>query len=173
MTSRERNLAITFGLLIFTILNLIFLPKLKQWGNNLTVAKQSLENQQMAADSWLSQADLWHGREQWLLQNQPQFTDSTSPATLVDALQKLAEQHQVTIEQQDLTEYPTSGDFAATAVTLRMSGSLDAMIRWLYAVQQPQEFIVCSQFRCENTDNSSTNMRWNITLARLYRTPSS
>lgn len=173
MTSRERNLAILFGLLIFFVLNLIFLPKLKQWGASLEIEKQKLEGQQLAADSWLSQADFWESRAQWLNQHQPTFTDNVSPATLVDALRSLAEQHGVTIEHQDLTEFPTSGDFSATGVTLRMSGSLESMIRWLYAVQQPEQFIVCSHFRCENADNSPSQMRWTLTLARIYRlTPS-
>lgn len=169
MTARERNLSVIFGMLIFFILNLIFLPKLKQWGSALEIEKQKLEGQQLAADSWLSQADFWETRAQWLKEHQPVFTDQVSPATLVEALRTLAEQHRVTIEHQDLTEFPTSGNFSATGVTLRMSGSLESMIRWLYAVQQPEQFIVCSHFRCENVNNSASQMRWTLTLARIYR----
>jgi hypothetical protein len=172
MTVRERNLAIAFGLVIFLLLNLIALPKLKQWGDRLSRSARELDGELLATQSWIGQEGFWLARQQWLAEHQPVFSDEISPATLVEQLRAFCEKHQVTIEQQNLTEFPLTG-FHTTAANLRLSGSLDNMIRWLYAIQQPEHFIICSQFRCESTDPSSSQMRWSATLAKVYRLPNS
>ncbi len=171
MTARERNLAIAFGLLIFLIFNLIALPKLKQWGERLSSTARELDSETLTSQSWLSQEGFWQARQQWLQEHQPVFSEEISPATLVDQLRTFSEKHQVTVEQQNLTELALDG-FHTTAANLRLSGSLANMVRWLYAIQQPENFVLCSQFRCESIDPTTAQMRWSITLAKVYRQPS-
>jgi hypothetical protein len=169
LSQRERTLALLFGALIFGLLNLFLLPRLRDWGRSLTLHRAELEGQALAAESWLAQKDLWQARGQWLVQHQPVWTADLTPAALVESIRRYSSEHDVTVLEQNFVELPDTPAYSPTTLRLRLSGSFANMISWLYDLQQPDHFIVCPSFSCSAQGDDASTMTWEITLARLYR----
>ena len=169
LTKRERNLAVMVGVTIFAVANLIGVTALLRKQEELRSNLDVLRDQKREADSWLAEKDTWSQRKQWLDKTQPKLKSSgEANAEMLEALTTSATKHSITIVDQGFAE-PDSHDttYQEIAVKLKISGSLEAITRWLVEVQQPADFQAVSSFSMK-VDSDPTKIVCELTVARYY-----
>ena len=118
---------------------------------------------------WIEDRALWTKRADWLVKTQPKLDDpGQGTANLLESLQKAAQKNNLAIASQSLQEPRASAAYKEVSVQLTLTGSLEAICRWLVEIEQPELFQSVSRFslKCDGTDG--TKMRCELTVARWY-----
>jgi hypothetical protein len=142
------------------------LRKQEDFRSNLDV----LRDEQREADSWLAEKDTWRQRKEWLDKTQPVLKSSgEASAELLETLTASAARHSITIVEQGFAEPDAEHKTAyqEVAVKLKMSGSLEAITRWLVEIQQPAKFQAVPTFSMK-IDSDPTKIVCELTVDRYY-----
>jgi Tfp pilus assembly protein PilO len=111
---------------------------------------------------------LWLARKEWLDSRQPHVpTGSAAQSELLESLTKAAKDHALTIDEQGFGETKNTGDYRSVAVKLKLSGRLEDVVKWLVAVQQPEQFQAVMNFVLKSTD-TPPNVNLELEVARWY-----
>jgi len=170
LTKRERNLAIMFGATIFIAANIIGLTALFRKQGELQANLDNLRLQQLQASTWLAEKDTWQQRKQWLDTKQPVLKSAgQANAELLESIASAARQRSITIVDQGFAQPDAVKDapYQEIAVKLKISGSLEAITRWLVEIQQPSEFQAVPSLSMK-VDNDPTKIICELTVARYY-----
>jgi hypothetical protein len=167
-SKRELNLLFLFLGSIFLMANLACVSKLLRAKSDLESKLTAFRNERREANSWLAEKDTWHQRKEWLDKTQPKLqTAGEADAALLDTLQRSASRHDITIVEKGFAE-PASLPFAQEiAVNMKVSGSLESMVRWLSEIQQPGNFQAIPSLSMKS-DNDPSKVVCELTVARWY-----
>lgn len=172
LTPKEKRLLIIFVALIFVVANLIGLPALQRQQKLLTARIVELRSQQEVATTWLKEKDIWTERKAWLDANQPKITSSgDASSSFLEMLQESAKQNKIKIIDQKLLEPETHPGYQAISVRMTVNGNMEAIVKWLSAIQQPDKFQAVLKFNLKR-EGEGDNMRCDLDLARWYAPPS-
>ncbi len=172
LTPKEKRLLILFLALVFIVGNLIGLPWLSDQQKKLGRQLIDLRSQQEVATSWLGEKDLWTERKAWLDAHQPKLTSSGDASSdFLKLLQDTARQNKIKIVDQKLLEPEKHPGYEAISVRMTVNGNMEAIARWLSAIQQPDKFHAVLKFNLKR-EGEGDNMRCDLDLARWYAPPS-
>lgn len=168
LTKREQNLTIAFLLAIFLVVNIFGVPFLFRKKGELQSKLVSLRNDRRDAAGWLAEKETWRQREEWLDKNQPKLqTTGEANAALLGDLQTGARKHKITIVDQGFAEPGAQPYYQEIAVRLKISGPLEAIIRWLVELQQPANFQAIPTLSMKS-DNDPSKVVCDLTVTRWY-----
>ena len=156
LTRSERRLLGFFLLAIFLVGNLFGVSYLVRKQKELRLEMTHLRNQQLEADAWLTDKEMWNKRKQWLDEHQPQIRVLSEGSTrLLESLQSSARRLKVTIVDQGLLDTSVKGDYQEVGVRLKVSASFEAMVKWMAELQQPELFRAMTQFNLRGDKDPS------------------
>ena len=168
LTKSERRLSVILGLSVFVMLNFYGIGYLLDEHASLAQKISELEGQQRSNDLWMRERGLWLARKQWLDSRQPHVsTGAAAQSALLESLNKAAKEHALTIEEQSFGETKNTPDYRSVAVKLKLSGKLEDVVKWLVAVQQPEQFQAVTNFILKSTD-APPNVSLELEVARWY-----
>jgi hypothetical protein len=180
LNPREKRLLIGCLLTIFLVINFLAYGQFSSRRTALTSSIARLKDQSANNDVWLSEQDLWQKRGKWLQTNMPS-TDSVgrSQGQLLDELQNsaldsgLKVSNQTPLQSTTVTMPNSSSDIVATevAVSLRVRGDQDKVLRWLLSIQSPERFLAMKTFEIELDTKAKEKIpqaQCNLTLARWF-----
>ena len=168
ITKRERSLLIIFFGAIFLMFNLFGVTFLLHRQSDLQSHLTDLKNQRQEARSWLAEKDMWLQREAWLDKTQPKLQSvGESNAAMLQVLQNSARKHDITIMEQGFGDPVTQTYYKEISVKLKISGSLEAITRWLVELQQPANFQAIPAFSMKS-DSDATKIICELTVARWF-----
>lgn len=169
LSGREKILAgIVLGA-VFLVLNLVIIRAL--------VAKQALLRTELASRGrdlqtmklLLSERDLWTKRAAWLSARQPPLTnESGAGVQLLEQIRVIAREKLVTLENPAFGTNNKTKWYRSVSVNVETKGSLGALVHFLDALQQPDQFIVLesADFAIDSADKSQ--MHGTFRIARWY-----
>lgn len=170
LTKRERKLAILFGASVFFVANLVLVTALWRKQGALHESVMALRDEQLEAQSLLADKELWRQRAE-ALDKQPVLTNSPGQANaeLLEAVTASARRHSITIVDQGFAEPDAAhkADFLEIAVKLTVNGSMEAITRWLWEIQQPGKFQAVPNFSMK-LDTDPSKIICKLTVARYY-----
>jgi hypothetical protein len=141
LTKSETRLLRIFLAVALLLVNVVLLPALWRYQQRLERDAERLRADTMAVHSWLAEKSMWTARRQWLDLKQPRLSNSgEANSSLLESLQKTARTHQINIIDQSFLEGTTQPSYQEVGVKLKVSGSLEMIIRWLTEIQQPELF---------------------------------
>lgn len=168
LTKSERRLSVILVLSVFVTLNFYGLSYLLDEHAGLAQKLSELEAQQRSNELWLRERGLWLARKEWLDSKQPHVpTGAAAQSELLESLTKAAKAHALTIEEQSFGEMKNTADYRSVAVKLKLSGKLEDVVKWLVAVQQPEQFQAVTNFALKSTD-APPNVNLELEVARWY-----
>jgi hypothetical protein len=168
LTKSERRLGLILGLSVFVMLNFYGISYLLDEHASLAQKISELQGQQRSNELWLRERGLWLGRKEWLDAKQPHVpTGAAAQSELLESLTKAAKDHALTIEEQSFGETTNTADYRSVAVKLKLSGKLEDVVKWLVAVQQPEQFQAVTNFALKSTD-APPNVNLELEVARWY-----
>ena len=168
LTKSERRLSAILSLSIFVMVNFYGISYLLDEHSGLAQKISELQGQQRSDELWLRERGLWLARKQWLDSRQPHFpTGAAAQSELLESLTRAAKDHALTIEEQSFGETKSTADYRSVAVRLKLSGKLEDVVKWLVAVQQPEQFQAVTNFALKSTD-APPNVNLELEVARWY-----
>lgn len=169
LTASEKRLSIILAIALFLMVNLIVLSfSIRSWQ---TAKRQitSLQATKVEQDSWLAQKDFWMERNEWLKTHQPAPPASGVGASeLLQQIQQSAKSANVRILDQKLPDPTITPDYQEYSVQLRVSGSLEALTKWLTTLQTPEAFIAIPSFDLIS-DKEPPQVICDLTIAKWYK----
>jgi len=128
-----------------------------------------LRAEQADAQSWLASKEMWQQRKEWLNKTQPKLKSSgEASADLLESLTSSAAKHSITIVDQGFAEVDSHDTTSQQiAVRLKITGSLEAITRWLVEIQQPENFQAIPTLSVK-LDTDATKYVCELTVARYY-----
>jgi hypothetical protein len=168
LTKSERRLSVILGLAVFVMLNFYGISYLLDEHAGLAQKISELQGQQRSNELWLRERGLWLARKEWLDSRQPHVPPgAVAQSELLESLTRTAKDHALTIEEQSFGETKNTADYRSVAVKLKLSGKLENVVKWLVAVQQPEQFQAVTNFALKSTD-APPNVSLELEVARWY-----
>jgi hypothetical protein len=169
LSSRERFLGLLVAGSAFVILNLFLLSAL---GKRNTALRVDLAQRQLELGTirdTLAQRDQWAAREAAITTKQPRLSNENAAGVeLLDVVHDIAKKNQITTENEVLGGGVKNLWYRSVPVSLDVHSSWPGLISFLYALQRPDQFIVCESANIQVDPSDPTKMLAHFKIARWY-----
>lgn len=143
MSHRERILASAVALVGVVLLNIFFASFFLKHSTALRVQLASKNEVLQSTQSLIADRDLWMQRDAWIQEKQPALeNESTAGVQMLDHVRKVAKENEVLLENPSFPTAETSPFHRSIPVAVETKSSWQNLIRFLHALQQPEEFVV-------------------------------
>ncbi|HEY5892729.1 MAG TPA: hypothetical protein VIT91_05805 [Chthoniobacterales bacterium] len=168
LTSLEKKLLIALGATIFILANLFGVSALLKQRNALKLQSIQLRGAEQDAAMWLSEKEVWLKRKEWLDARQPRISQAevAQPQFFQD-LQKSARAQNLAIDEQGFGEISETAQYKAVTVRMRVSGTLENVIKWLVTIQQPELFQAITHFSLRS-EKDPPKVNLELEIAKWY-----
>jgi Tfp pilus assembly protein PilO len=169
LSSREKILAMATGGIVFVLLNLLLVSAFARRNTALRsdLAQQRLE--WVTMQQLLAEQALWASRDAALTARQPGLTNENAAGVeLLDSIRTLAKNHSVTLENPVFEGVVRSQWYRSVPVSLDTHSSWPDLIGFLYALQKPDQFIVCEAANIQVDPSDQAKMLGHFKIARWY-----
>jgi hypothetical protein len=168
LNKREQRLGLILLLALFIMANFYGLGYLFDRKDTLDLQIADLTGKKHSNEIWLKEKDLWLSRQKWIEQKQPRTASNQIPQSeLLEALVGSAKKEHVEIQEQSFGEIQSTPNYRSVAVRLKLTGSLENVIKWLVEVQQPELFQAVTSFSLKSVNEPPT-VSLELEIARWY-----
>lgn len=169
LNRNEQLLALALGGALFLVLNLFGMRWVADQMRSGRAEIAQLESDAAAARQLLKQKPFWTARQDWLLVHQPDLYDArTSRSKFVEEVQASVTTNKLQIASQQPQTDEQQGMLATTWIDLTVTGRLEAIVRWIHALQQPGKYAVVKSFTLKQADEGNT-MELHVLLGKIFR----
>ena len=156
------------GFAVFAMGNFYGLSYLLDLHASLSKELADLRSQDHTNQIWLKERNLWLNRKQWIEKTQPRIRSSQVPQSeLLQSLTSTASADHLEIQEQSFGENKSTPSYQSVSVRLKLSGSLQDVIRWLVHIQQPELFQAATSFSLKSA-NEPPSVSLELEVARWY-----
>jgi len=167
-TKVEKRLSFVLGLAIFLMGTFYLVSYLLDIESGLALKIQGLEANANTDQVWLREKQFWLDRKQWIDQKQPRVAAGAVPQSeLLQSLTTSAQSHKLTIQEQSFADAKSTANYQAVAVRLKLTGTLEDVVRWLVEIQQPEKFQAVTNFSLKSLEKPPA-VDLELEVARWY-----
>jgi len=169
LSSREKILATVVGGAVIFLLNVGLLNAFAR--RNIVLRSQLADRQVELTqiNDLLAAKGLWSARDAALTAKQPRLTNENAAGVeLLDLIRAMAKKHNVTLENEVFGGVAKSTWYRSVPLSLDTHSSWPDLIGFLYAVQRPDQFIVCESANIQVDPSDQTKMLGHFKIARWY-----
>ncbi len=173
LNRNERLLAGALGALLILFVNLAGMRWVADQMRTEGTKIRQLAGETQAARLLMKQRPYWIARREWLDAHPPEIYDARSSISKFQQEMQtgiLAQKLKIDLQQPLDTE--RSGDLAVANIDVVVSGRLEAIVRWLQAVQQPGRYMSLKNFTLNQSDDGNS-MELQVRLGKVYRAAAS
>lgn len=164
----EKRLSIILVIAIFLMGTFYLVSYLLDIESGLALKIQGLEANANSDQVWLREKQFWLDRKKWIDQKQPRAATGTVPQSeLLQSLTTSAQNHKLTIQEQSFADAKSTPNYQAVAVRLKLTGTLEDVVRWLVEVQQPEKFQAVTNFSLKSQEKPPA-VDLELEVARWY-----
>lgn len=169
LSPREKVLAMATGVVVFVLLNILLLSAFARRNAALREALAQQRIEWSAMQDLLGQQDLWASRDAALAAKQPNLiNENAGGVELLDTIRGMAKSHSVTLENPVFGDVVKSQWSRSVPVSMDTHSSWPDLIGFLYALQKPDQFIVCEAANIQVDPSDQTKMLGHFKIARWY-----
>ncbi|MFY9986914.1 MAG: hypothetical protein WAK31_19295 [Chthoniobacterales bacterium] len=164
----EKRLFIFLGLALFVMGTFYLVSYLLDIESGLALKIRGLEANANTDQVWLREKQFWLDRKKWIDQKQPKVAPGGVPQSeLLQSLTASAQNHKLTIQEQGFADAKSTANYQAVAVRLKLTGTLEDVVRWLVDVQQPDKFQAVTTFSLKSQEKPPA-VDLELEVARWY-----
>ncbi len=169
LTANEIRLVKLLGAVLILIAAAFGIVSYKRAVASLKTELAALEVRKSEADFWMDEKPLWDERRSWMLQSMPVLPpDGSAASSFLGEIQQTAQSSGLTITSQSLLEPISEQDFEKIGLRIRVTGTLEQLVRWLVLIQQPEKFQEVSTFNLKS-DKEPPAVVCELQVSRFYR----
>jgi hypothetical protein len=169
LTQREKVLAFTVGGAVVLLLNIFVLSYFFRTQSQLRVdfARKQLQLAQMQA--LMRDADKWARLDTEVVARQPKLENEARAGTaLLAQVQDSAKKNSVLIEQPAIPNPERRPESISVSVTVETKSTWEALIKFLHALQGPDQFIALESANLKVDTQDQTQMRGRFKIAKWF-----
>jgi hypothetical protein len=167
-TKGEKRLSLVLGVAILVMGTFYLVSYLLDIESDLALKIRGLEANANTDQVWLREKQFWLDRKQWIDQKQPRVAAGAVPQSeLLQSLTTSAQNHKLTIQEQSFADAKTTANYQSVAVRLKLTGTLEDVVRWLVEVQQPEKFQAVTNFSLKSQEKPPA-VDLELEVARWY-----
>lgn len=167
-TKGEKRLSLVLGVAILVMGTFYLVSYLLDIESDLALKIRGLEANANTDQVWLREKQFWLDRKQWIDQKQPRVAAGAVPQSeLLQSLTTSAQNHKLTIQEQSFSDAKSTANYQAVAVRLKLTGTLEDVVRWLVEVQQPEKFQAVTNFSLKSQEKPPA-VDLELEVARWY-----
>ena len=168
LTKSEKRLSLVLGVALFVMGTFYLVSYLLDIESALALKIRGLEANANTDQVWLREKQFWLDRKQWIDQKQPRVAAGAVPQSeLLQSLTSSAQTHKLTIQEQSFADAKSTANYQAVAVKLKLTGTLEDVVRWLVEVQQPEKFQAVTNFSLKSQEKPPA-VDLELEVARWY-----
>lgn len=172
LNRREKTLLVLVSSVVFALFNFLFFRFALDNSHRLQTALNTRTAEWKIARQLLTEADLWEARTKWLAEHQPKApSDAETNRAHVELMNQLKDAASATgVQLQDAEPLPVESteSHLAVSISVRTSSSWEALLKFLYAVQQPDSFIVVESSGLETEPKDAKQMQGRFKISRWF-----
>jgi hypothetical protein len=135
----------------------------------LDLTYRSLRADQAEAKVDLVDSGLWDQRTAWIAAHEPPLgNEGDAKAELLESVLKGARDNKLEIVEQSLNDVQRGAAGAKVNVSVKVKGSMDALVKWLVDLQKPEQFFAISSFSLR-ADQDQKSMVCTLQIARYFK----
>jgi hypothetical protein len=139
----------------------------KQTSLQLTYA--NLLEDQTESQIALRESDTWSQRQDWIAAHEPKLgNEDDAKAQVLTYVLKGARDHKLEIVEQNLGDVQDGASGTRVNVSVKVKGSMEALVDWLTELEKPQDFYAISLFSLK-ADQDQKSMVCSLQLARYFK----
>jgi hypothetical protein len=169
LSSREKTLAIAMGSVVLILVSLLLLRAFAR--RNIDLRSQLDQERQTWASmqELLSEQGEWTARDAAITAKQPKLEDEqTAEINLENVIKDLAKKHGVTVENEVFRGVADAQWYRSVPMDIDTRSTWPDLIAFLYALQRPDQFIVCEHANIQVDASDPTKMAGQLRIARWY-----
>ena len=169
ISPRERILLAVVGSVIFVLVNMALLSSFMQRNAALKADIGSKTAQLESLKAMVKDRDQWTARDSWLKQKQPKLTNiDQAGVTLLEQVKQVAKTNDVLLESPEIGTVEKQPAGQAIFVSVQTKSSWDSLVKFLQAIQGPDQFIVFDSANLQIDNTDPTQMRGKFRIAKWY-----
>jgi hypothetical protein len=169
LSSREKVLALAVGAVVILLVNIGLLRAFAHKTVDLRSEFAQRKEEWSAMQQLLGEEHLWAARDAALTAKQPKLVNENAAGVeLLDLVRVLAKAHTVSLENPVFDGVTKSQWYRSVPVSLDTHSSWPDLISFLYALQKPDQFIVCEDANIQVDPGDQTKMLGHFKIARWY-----
>jgi Tfp pilus assembly protein PilO len=171
LSPRERQLALALGMVVFLIINLVFVPQLIGFNRTGKQKNAELKAQLQAAEGWVARKAYWNTRKDWLEKTTPSLnTARQDSANQLELLQKTAREFGLQITDINLLQLDPTEYYQPVGARLTVQGPWSGLVQFVSGLQNPELFDVIPRFSVKSAD-PPPNVTCELEIQRWFHLP--
>ncbi len=135
--------------------------------NRADLAKAKLTIRE--SEAMLAGRPFWEARGDWVERNPMEvYAGLESDSAFAESVQRGVQAAGLSVESQSLRPAVSADGLTVTGLDLDVRGELQAMVKWLNALQSPGNYVAIESFTLKRADASST-MRLQVRVTKVFR----
>jgi hypothetical protein len=169
LNRNERLMATALAAMLFLFVNFAGMRWIGGAMRDASAEVSRLESESGAARTLLQERPYWLARQAWVAEHPPGIYDErTSRSKYVQDVQTAVQAQSLRIESQQPLETERDGRLALVGMEVTVNGRLEAIVRWLHALQQPGKYETVRNFTLKQADDANT-MEATVRLGKVLR----
>jgi hypothetical protein len=169
LTAKEKKLLIGLLGALFVLINVVGLQAFLNRQSALQASIVRLQGELTESRAVLEEKSIWQERATWLDANQPgdDTTTTDDDAKFYEFVQTSAKNAGLTYTRRDAGQQPSDGPYAEVVDSSQVKGKMDALVKWLNELQQPDAFRAIKQISVKSGEPPEVIAE--VEVARWYR----
>ena len=169
LSARERTLSIVVGGAVFVLLNLLLVKAFVQRNAGYRQDLALSQGEWATMQEELGSADMWKKRDEAVTAKQPKLTNQNAAGVeLLDLVTAIAKGHNISLVNKVVGGVTKQKGYKSVPVTVETHSIWPDLISFLYALQKPDQFIVCERVDIKVDESDASKMEGQFTIARWY-----
>jgi hypothetical protein len=150
-------------------LNIVLLSAFARQNVALRTELDARKSYWAAMQETLAEQGLWADRDAALAAKQPKLlNENDAGVQLLEMIRGLAQKHSVTLDNEVVGVVAKNKWYRSVPVTMDTHSTWPNLIGFLYALQKPDQFIVCEDANVQVDPSDQTKMLGHFKIARWY-----
>ena len=168
VTKNEKALLSVLVAIVFVAGNFFGYRWLAQKQSSLQLAHTQLRADQAEAEMIFS-SPTWAQLKAWVHDHEPALGDEgAAKAQVLEYVLKGARDNKLEIMEQSLNDAQHGAGGTRINVSVKVKGSMEGLVKWLTALQQPDQFYAISSFSLK-ADEDQKSMVCTLQIARYFK----
>lgn len=175
LSPRERVLTLIVAGAVFLVINLVVLRGLTTSFRNLAAQRKQKSFEAETLRMYVAEKPRWAQRMKWLHDKQPPLVNrDVAGVKLEDQVKAVADQNKVILTNHQILPAPVgalaqnAGDYQALTVQLQARGDWTGMIKFLAALQRPENFLAFESASLHTDPSDSKVMTGQFRVAKWF-----